>query len=118
MDGGIDEGVYAWITANYLLNAIMAGTPKDTPTYAVLDLGGASAQIVFEATSASSDQKLEEGEHKYDLKFGGRTHVLYQDSYLGYSLIHARRHVHSLVDFMVSIHVQTPTEKEGIIGRW
>ena len=75
-------------------------------------------QIVFEAIFASSDQKLEEGEHKYDLKFGGRTHVLYQHSYLGYSLMHARRHVHSLVDFMVSIRVQTPTEKkDGIIGR-
>ena len=116
MDGK-DEGVYAWNTANYLLNTIMAGTPKDTPTYAVLDLGGASTQIVFGATFVSSDQKLEEGEHKYELKFGGRTHVLYQHSYLGYGLIRARRHVRSLVDFMVSIRVQTPTEKDRIIGR-
>ena len=116
MDGK-DEGVYAWITANYLLNTIKADTPKDTPTYAVLDLGGASTQIVFEPTFASSDKKLEEGEHKYDLKFGGRTHVLYQHSYLGYGLMRARRHVHSLVDFMASIRVQTPTEKEdGIVG--
>jgi len=116
MDGK-DEGVYAWITANYLLNTIKSDTPRDTPTYAVLDLGGASTQIVFEPTFASSDKKLEDGEHKYDLKFGGRTHVLYQHSYLGYGLMRARRHVHSLVDFMASIRVQTPTEmKDGVVG--
>ena len=118
MDGK-DKGVYAWITANYLLDTIKADTPKDTPTYAILDLGVAYTQIVFEPTFASSDQKLEEGEHKYDLRFGGRTHVLYQHSYSGYGLMSARRHVHSLVDFMASIRpVQTPTEKDSdeIIG--
>lgn len=123
MDGK-DEGVYAWITANYLLETIKADTPKDTPTYAVLDLGGASTQIVFEPTfsssSSSSDQKqqLEPGEHKYDLKFGGRTHVLYQHSYLGYGLMRARKHVHGLVDFMAS-SIRVPTVKEssqGIVG--
>lgn len=39
MDGK-DEGVYAWITANYLLGKI--GGPDKTPTAAVLDLGGGS----------------------------------------------------------------------------
>ena len=101
MDGK-DEGVYAWITANYLLGTIKASTPPDTPTCAVLDLGGASTQIVFEPVFASSDMRLEEGEHKYDLQFGGRSHVLYQHSYLGYGLMRARRHVHRLVDFMLT----------------
>ena len=112
MDGR-EEGVYAWITANYLLGTIKADTPKDTPTYAVLDLGGASTQIVFEPTFSSPDKSLEPGEHKYDLKFGGKAHVLYQHSYLGYGLMHARKHVHSLVDFMASIRVNTPSSKGG-----
>ena len=116
MDGK-DEGVYAWITANYLLGTIKSDTPKDTPTYAVLDLGGASTQIVFEPTFSSSDQKLEPGEHKYDLKFGGRSHVLYQHSYLGYGLMRARKHVHGLVDFMASIRVPSTKEtSQGIVG--
>lgn len=116
MDGK-DEGVYAWITANYLLGTIKADTPKDTPTYAVLDLGGASTQIVFEPMFSSSDQRLEPGEHKYDLKFGGRSHVLYQHSYLGYGLMHARKHVHSLVDFMASIRIPSSKEtSQGIVG--
>ena len=118
MDGK-DEGVYAWITANYLLGTIKADTPKNTATYAVLDLGGASTQIVFEPMFSSSDQRLEPGEHKYDLKFGGRSHVLYQHSYLGYGLMRARKHVHSLVDFMASIRATPPSNKEtslGIVG--
>ncbi|KAF8161851.1 nucleoside phosphatase GDA1/CD39 [Pholiota molesta] len=116
MDGK-DEGVYAWITANYLLDTINAGAPKDTPTYAVLDLGGASTQIVFEPTFAAPDQTLEDGEHKYALSFGGRTHVLYQHSYLGYGLMRARRHVHRLVAFMASLHTPSSKEKaQGIVG--
>ncbi|KAE9398325.1 hypothetical protein BT96DRAFT_976456 [Gymnopus androsaceus JB14] len=102
MDGK-DEGVYAWITANYLLNTIRADTPANTPTYAVLDLGGASTRIVFEPTFSTPDSAMEEGEHKYELEFGGRKHVLYQHSYLGYGLTEARAHVHSLVDSMASL---------------
>lgn len=37
------EGVYAWITTNYLLGKI--GGPDKSPTAAVLDLGGGSTQI-------------------------------------------------------------------------
>ena len=60
MDGK-DEGVYAWITANYLLGTIKASTPPDTPTYSVFELGCASTQIVLEPVFASSDMQLKEG---------------------------------------------------------
>lgn len=114
MDGS-DEGVYAWITANYLMNTIRATTPANTPTYAVLDLGGASTQIVFKPVfdSKKPDSTLEEGEHKYDLTFGGKTHVLYQHSYLGYGLMRARKSVHRVVDFMSSFQKGT---KDGTVA--
>jgi guanosine-diphosphatase len=112
MDGA-EEGVYAWITANYLLNTIRADSPKDTPTYAVLDLGGASTQIVFEPAFTKPDETLIDGEHKYDLDFGGKKRVLYQHSYLGYGLMRARAHVHQLVDFMSSIR---PHGEKGIVA--
>ncbi|KAI0632268.1 nucleoside phosphatase family-domain-containing protein [Trametes polyzona] len=101
MDGR-DEGVYAWITANYLLDTIRSNSPKANEPYAVLDLGGASTQIVFEPTFGMSkpDATLEEGEHKYDLTFGGKKRVLYQHSYLGYGLMRARASVHKVVEFM------------------
>ncbi|KAM6489986.1 GDA1/CD39 (nucleoside phosphatase) family domain containing protein [Amanita muscaria] len=125
MDGK-DEGVFAWITVNYLVGSIGHGKgavavgveveeeegrkgkaekkrAQTKETYAVLDLGGASTQIVFEPTFEQDDLAMEEGEHKYDLKFSGKKHVLYQHSYLGYGLMSARRHVHRLVEFMDSL---------------
>ncbi|OJT09094.1 hypothetical protein TRAPUB_4 [Trametes pubescens] len=45
----------------------------------MLDLGGASTQIVLEPM-AKLDAALEEGEHKYDLSFCGKTRMLYGTS--------------------------------------
>ncbi|KAK3501640.1 putative guanosine-diphosphatase [Neurospora crassa] len=93
MMDGADEGVYAWITVNYLLGKI--GGPDHSPTAAVFDLGGGSTQIVFEPTfeglaSGGMPQKLADGDHKYELNFGGRKFDLYQHSHLGYGLMSAR----------------------------
>ncbi|XDG01801.1 hypothetical protein ABKA04_001416 [Annulohypoxylon sp. FPYF3050] len=96
MDGS-DEGVYAWITTNYLLGKI--GGPDQSPTAAIFDLGGGSTQIVFEPTfkglaSGGMPEKLAEGDHKYELSFGGRKFDLYQHSHLGYGLMAARNSIH------------------------
>jgi guanosine-diphosphatase len=101
MDGS-DEGVYAWITTNYLLGKI--GGPDKSETAAVFDLGGGSTQIVFEPTfkgapDGGMPEKLAAGDHKYELDFGGHKFDLYQHSHLGYGLMSARKALHSaLVD--------------------
>ena len=114
MDGR-DEGVFAWVTANYLMDTIRADSPKTAAPYAVLDLGGASTQIVLEPVlDAATD--MHEGDHKYELTFGGpagKTHVLYQHSYLGYGLMRARKSVHRLVDFMAVAHTDTAPVEIG-----
>ena len=98
MDGK-DEGVYAWITTNYLLGKI--GGPDKSPTAAVFDLGGGSTQIVFEPTfktpSGGMPERLAEGDHKYSLSFGGRDFELYQHSHLNYGLMEARKAIHKVV---------------------
>lgn len=98
MDGK-DEGVYAWITTNYLLGKI--GGPDKSPTAAVFDLGGGSTQIVFEPTFKSESKGMPEtlakGDHKYSLNFGGREFELYQHSHLGYGLMAAREAIHQAV---------------------
>lgn len=99
MDGK-DEGVYAWITTNYLLGKI--GGPDKTPTAAVFDLGGGSTQIVFQPTfpdakNGGLPEQMAEGDHKYALSFGGRDFTLYQHSYLGYGLMEARNNLHRVV---------------------
>ena len=91
MDGS-DEGVYAWITANFLLGNI--GGKERTPTAAVFDLGGGSTQIVFEPEDG---EEMIDGEHKYEIDFGGRHFILYQYSHLGYGLMEGRKRINSLV---------------------
>ncbi|KDE05475.1 hypothetical protein MVLG_04164 [Microbotryum lychnidis-dioicae p1A1 Lamole] len=99
MDGR-DEGVYAWITINSLLGLIGPKTVNPAGSAAIMDLGGASTQIVFEPTfGPASKQKLAPGDHVYDLDFAGQPHTLYQHSHLGYGLMQARRAVHNLVAF-------------------
>lgn len=97
---GRDEGVFAWITVNYLLNRIGSDDPassKDVKTAAVMDLGGASTQIVFEPIYPSNTQGMHPGEHVYELSnFGGKKYILYQNSYLGYGLMEARKSINSL----------------------
>lgn len=104
--GGIEimpgemEGVYAWITTNYLLGKI--GGPDKSPTAAIFDLGGGSTQIVFQPTfpeipHGGMPAHMEEGDHKYTLNFGGRNFELYQHSHLGYGLMSARKALHTLV---------------------
>lgn len=98
MDGK-DEGVYAWITTNYLLGKI--GGPDKSPTAAVFDLGGGSTQIVFEPTfpspSGGMPEKLQEGDHKYIFNTSSSTYELYQHSHLGYGLMAAREAIHKYV---------------------
>lgn len=91
---GEQEGVYAWITTNYLLGNI--GSGKKLPTSAVFDLGGGSTQIVFEP-SFSPNERMIEGEHKYELNFGGYEYVLYQFSHLGYGLMEGRNKINSVL---------------------
>lgn len=109
MDGK-DEGVYAWITTNYLLGKI--GGPDNTPTAAVFDLGGGSTQIVFQPTfkqaaDGGMPETMQEGDHKYRLTFGGRDFELYQHSYLGYGLMEARNNLHRVV--VEGMHENNPS---------
>ncbi|CAD6886365.1 unnamed protein product [Tilletia controversa] len=121
MDGR-DEGVFAFITVNYLLNRLgdeartpsssygkdLVGGPKHSrpQTAAVLDLGGGSTQIVFEPRFENVSLAVKEeaehigmhpGEHVYTLSnFGSSIYTLYQNSYLGYGLMQARTTVNAL----------------------
>jgi guanosine-diphosphatase len=113
MDGK-DEGVYAWITTNYLLGKI--GGPDQSPTAAVFDLGGGSTQVVFEPTfkgkNGGMPEKMAEGDHKYKLSFGGRNFELYQHSHLGYGLMAARETIHKTL--IEDIHSQSESETAWI----
>ena len=105
-----EEGWKSWMarTKVYTLGSrrttysARSAVPTRVPTAAVFDLGGGSTQIVFQPTfkglsDGGMPEKMQEGDHKYELTFGGRNFELYQHSYLGYGLMTARENLHRLV---------------------
>jgi hypothetical protein len=74
---GTDEGVFGWITINYLLESIGA-RPKETAV--VLDLGGGSTQIAM----AVVDESMPE------VKIGSQSHNMFSFSHLGFGLMAGR----------------------------
>ncbi|GMJ05668.1 apyrase 6 [Hibiscus trionum] len=70
---GSDEGVYAWVVANYALGTL-GGNPLDTT--GIIELGGASAQVTF-VSSEHMPSKFSR-----TIKFGNFTYNLYSHSFL------------------------------------
>ncbi|KAI8346545.1 nucleoside phosphatase GDA1/CD39 [Mortierella sp. GBAus27b] len=93
MDGA-DEGVFAWVTVNYLLDRFNSLEKK--PTVAILDLGGASTQVVFEP-GVVNGHSVAQGTHRYPMNFNGNEYILYQHSHLGYGLMLARTQINNYV---------------------
>ena len=80
MDGK-DEGVYPASGSQPTISSILSSpTTRGIPRFTQFPTSAEHPPRSFESTFTSSDhwQKLEDGEHKYDLKIGSRTHVLYQ----------------------------------------
>ncbi|XP_076885339.1 putative apyrase 6 [Bidens hawaiensis] len=72
---GSDEGLYAWVVANYALGTL-GGDPHETT--GIIELGGASAQVTF----FSSDPIPPE--YSKTIKFGNVSYSLYSHSLLEY----------------------------------
>ncbi|XP_010066911.2 probable apyrase 6 isoform X1 [Eucalyptus grandis] len=70
---GSDEGVYAWVVANYALGAL-GGDPRHTT--GIIELGGASAQVTFSSSAPLPP------EFSRTVKFGNITYNLYSHSFL------------------------------------
>lgn len=81
---GAQEGVYGWLTVNYLLGNLNADTTAMT-----IDMGGASTQIVFETTKTAGEWLPFNYAHQ--LRSPKRFISLYQHSYLGLGLNEAKR---------------------------
>mmetsp|Transcript_26684 Transcript_26684/g.64355 ORF Transcript_26684/g.64355 Transcript_26684/m.64355 type:complete len:455 (-) Transcript_26684:374-1738(-) len=90
---GHDEGLYGWVTVNYLLDTLYPGAAADTA--GIIDLGGGSVQVVFSQPESS---KAPAG-YTEKLVFGGRTHDVYVKSHLGFGLDAARS---ALLDLLIA----------------
>ena len=80
---GQEEGAFGWIAYNYLKRII---GPKrnavDVIPYAVIEMGGASAQVT---QLAPSQREIEEipSDFRYSFSLEGQSYTLYTHSYLG-----------------------------------
>ncbi|KAL6513905.1 hypothetical protein OROHE_019361 [Orobanche hederae] len=70
---GSDEGLYAWVVANYALGTLGADPSQTT---GIIELGGASAQVTF-----VTDEPIPP-EFSREIKFGNFTYNLYSHSLL------------------------------------
>ncbi|GET87186.1 nucleoside phosphatase, putative [Leishmania tarentolae] len=82
---GTQEGVYGWLTVNYLLDSL----DRAVATVATIDMGGASTQVVFETTSQSGEWIPFNYVHQ--LRTPKRAIALYQHSYLGLGMNEAKK---------------------------
>lgn len=115
---GQEEGIWGWVTVNFLLNnighhSVEGNSPELSPvgvsTAAIMDLGGASTQLVFELDAV--DKKFYEEQvavfcsrNNPDLcnklssmivkmNFSGKEYTLFQHSFLGFGLMEARKRI-------------------------
>lgn len=77
---GLDEGLFSWVTVNYLLRTLSYPARQTAVT---LDLGGGSTQIAMSVEGQSDTTLLES-----DVM--GSTHSMYLYSHLGYGLMAGR----------------------------
>ena len=105
------EGPLAWITVNFLLGTIFdsntnkpagaaatggGGSVSPRPV-AILDMGGASTQIVFVPNgNPGALRGPAASEHKYTVTVFGKTFDVYQHSHLGYGLKEAGKSIAAL----------------------
>ncbi|KAF5183941.1 Ectonucleoside triphosphate diphosphohydrolase [Thalictrum thalictroides] len=95
-----DEGIYAWVAANYALGTL-GGDPQKT--VGILELGGASAQVTFVSS------ELLPPEFAHSLKYGKYTYNLYS-----HSLLHLGQNVaHDSLRELLLSRDQTSAESSG-----
>ncbi|KAF8779060.1 hypothetical protein HU200_003025 [Digitaria exilis] len=85
---GAEEGIYAWVAANYALGTL-GGDPHGTT--GIIELGGASVQVTF-----VTDEPLP-SKFSHVLKFGDVSYNLYSHSFLQLGLNVAYESLHDLL---------------------
>jgi len=83
---GREEGLYGWVTVNYLLDSLYPSGDPHAPA-GIIDLGGGSVQIVYPTPATSSTP----AGYSQELDFSGRKHNVYIKSHLGFGLDAARK---------------------------
>ncbi|XP_072050476.1 ectonucleoside triphosphate diphosphohydrolase 5-like [Amphiura filiformis] len=85
---GVDEGLYEWVTVNFIRGSLARNTTLKTK--GILDLGGGSTQITFAPIQGSTIAEGIPSGYIKQRDFFGKSYQLYTHSYLGLGLKAAR----------------------------
>lgn len=104
---GHDEGLFAWLSSNYLFDRIPVEA-DDTATYGAVDLGGASTQIAFEVDTNESDDVS-------TLQLYGRPYNVFSITYLCYGVNEVERRflAHLVTQKKFNLNVASPCHNAG-----
>lgn len=102
---GTDEGVYAWVSANYALDSLQ-GDPRQTT--GIVELGGASAQVTFIPKEPPPPA------YRHNLELGGRSYSLYTYSFLNFGQEAAWDSLLELITAGGAVATSRPGLKEGV----
>jgi len=75
---GSKEGLYGWITVNYLSKSLPKSIVENPKLFGALDMGGASTQITF------IDPSPKNSNNTYQMNLYGNSYSVYSHSYLCY----------------------------------
>lgn len=115
MDGR-DEGPYAWLTVNFLLGTLFGPAEGRGKTAAILDMGGASTQIVFvpddPSTLASAPM-----DHVFEVSLPGtKVFRMYTHSHLGLGLKEAGKAISKLAPEGQPFPCQSATPRDTTLS--
>ena len=77
---GIQEGLYGWVTANYL-NQYLSGHEADAHSTGVLEMGGESVQLTF--VPSESSMKFIPKDKLRPIKLGNTEYKVFTYSWMG-----------------------------------
>jgi Golgi nucleoside diphosphatase len=115
---GNEEGGFGWIAFNYLKKIIgprKSKSEKLSP-YAVIEMGGASAQVSQLAPSKEEAEKIPE-EYRFSFTIEGEEYNLYTHSYLGYGAEQAKEQFNRLLKKETPQPPRDPCVHEGFVSR-
>lgn len=104
---GHEEGLFAWLSSNYLFNRIPVEA-EEVATYGAVDLGGASTQIAFQV-----DTNISSGVSS--LQLYGRRYDVFAITYLCYGVNEVERRflAHIVAQQNYSANVRSPCHNVG-----
>ena len=105
---GAFEGIYAWISVNFLKGNFIPGNSDFT--YGILDLGGASHQNAFEYSGKGNTDV-------FSMSVGGKHYRLFARSYLGFGMDQARAQYFDILSLGVPINgvFESPCHHKGFL---